>query len=202
MAVSSNTMAVSSNTMVVSSNTHAKALAHSMLQELLRASDLTSDELDRLETRADVGYSIHKMGVAMELAFSWRLRPQLWLEPEFGADPGAADPGAAVIVKSVEPSPWRWRRVQCFIDDARGEESALKSEIERVVKNTDLRAELHHLKLARHFPTTLEKVAIERRVGTTNIVTVTFKNGYHCSCPEDEVDSRDFLAKCQMIYDL
>lgn len=116
----------------------------------------------------------------MALAFSWRLRPQC---------------------KSVEPS--LWRRVQCLIDEARGDERALKSEFDSVVKNTDLRAELHHLKLARHFPTTLEKVAIERRVDTmTNIVTVTFKNGYHCSCPEDEVDSRDFLAKCQMIYDL
>lgn len=165
--------------MAISSDILArKALAHSMLQELLSASDLKPDELDRLETRVDVGYSIHKMGMA--LAFSWRLRPQC---------------------KSVEPS--LWRRVQCLIDEARGDERALKSEFDSVVKNTDLRAELHHLKLARHFPTTLEKVAIERRVDTmTNIVTVTFKNGYHCSCPEDEVDSKDFLAKCQMIYDL
>lgn len=153
-------------------------LARAMMQELLRASDLSPDELDRLETRADVEYSVHKMG--LELMLSWRLRPEWWWEP--------ASP---------------WRQVQCFIDEAQGDARAIKSEFERLVKNTDLRAELHHLKLARHFPTTLEKVAIERRVDTmTNIVTVTFKNGYHCSCPEDEVDSRDFLAKCQMIYDL
>lgn len=42
--------------MAISSDILArKALAHSMLQELLSASDLKPDELDRLETRVDVG---------------------------------------------------------------------------------------------------------------------------------------------------
>lgn len=67
----------------------------------------------------------------------------------------------------------------------------------------DIKSELYHLIMARHFPKSLLKVSTQYQPSSqTYEVTVMFKNGYTASCEENELESKTFLAKCQMIYDL
>jgi hypothetical protein len=108
----------------------------------------------------------------------------------------------SVILRIVWHDPDDRKLARC-IDHKMSDEAArdlglMAAHVEGIMTNLSLRGELFFFKLAKHFPRHLKEVKCDN-AGT---LTVVFKNGHTIDTPEVLVESKDFLAKCGMIYDL
>lgn len=75
--------------------------------------------------------------------------------------------------------------------------------VEALRGNISARTQLHLHRLNQHFPKRVRDVQLERSEAIAEyIVIVQFHNGHVVRRPESEVQTKDFLALCGMLYDL
>jgi len=92
------------------------------------------------------------------------------------------------------------RGYSMIIDDFSTSEKEVDIRVAQSIRNLRLRNELYFLRLARHFPKTL--LAAESHPRHQEVIIVRFKNGNVLEVREEQMESREFLAKCVMIHDL
>ena len=161
-----------SDTFTVAGTVLTQALQRSLKEQAAREA-LTDAEFRALDVRVDSDFDLNHMGLRLRIT---------WRDPY---DVRSVN-GLTRCIDHIIATP-----ITAGL-------TRVAEEADDVMKNISLRGELFFFRLAKHFPKHLKKIECDGAGG----LKVEFKNGRLLHCPETDIETTEFLAKCGMIYDL